>query len=165
MYNLCFRLLYYLSLFSVKILFVKFHITLLLNRNTNGSSTTDTRNNCKGNNETLKTFKHKKNVPNNKELFHDGIILCRISQSSQIFAGPGQGLQCIANCMLSLIYNIYKSCKFWTSKDLTQILYSGNILYNATGKATTLLVSELPKHIQLYSSIYKVGEKNSIIGY
>ena len=66
--------------------------------------------------------------------------------------------------MLSLIYNIDKNCKFWPSKDLTQILYSGNILYNVIGKSTTLLVSELPQHIKLYNSIYKVEEKTSVIG-
>ena len=57
-----------------------------------------------------------------------------------------------------------KNCKFWTSKDLTQILYSGNILYNVIGKSTTLMVSELPQHIKLYNSIYKVEERSSVIG-
>ena len=110
------------------------------------------------------TTKYKKNVPNNKELYHNRIILSHISQSFNIFAGPGQGMQCIPNYILSLIYNMYKSCKFWTHKDLKHILQSGNILYNSTGKSTTLLVSELPQHIKLYNSIYKVQEKNSIIG-
>ena len=73
-------------------------------------------------------------------------------------------MQCIPNCILSIIYNMYKSCKFWTCKDLTHILQSGNILYNSTGKSTTLLVSELPQYIKLYNSIYQVQEKNSIIG-
>ena len=58
-----------------------------------------------------------------------------------------------------------KNCKFWTSKDITQILNSGNILYNVIGKSTTLLVSELPQHIKLYNSIYKIQEKSSIIGH
>ena len=57
-----------------------------------------------------------------------------------------------------------KNCKFWTRKDLTHILHSGNILYNSTGKSTTLLVSELLQYIKLYNFIYKVEEKNSIIG-
>ena len=110
------------------------------------------------------TTKYKKNLPNNKELYHNRIILSHISQSSNIFAGPGQGMQCIPNCILSLIYNMYKNCKFWTHKDLTHILHSGNILYNSTGKSTTLLVSELLQYIKLYNFIYKVEEKNSIIG-
>ena len=110
------------------------------------------------------TTKYKKNVPNNKEICHNGIILSHISQSSNIFVGPGQGMQCIPNCILSLIYNMYKSCKFWTHKDLTHILHSGNILYNSTGKSTTLLVSDLPQYIKLYNCIYKIQEKNSIIG-
>ena len=46
---------------------------------------------------------------------------------------------------------MYKSCKFWTHKDLTHILHSGNILYNSTGKSTTLLVSDLPQYIKLYN--------------
>ena len=67
--------------------------------------------------------------------------------------------------MLSLMYHVHKNCKFWTSKDIIQILHSGNILYNVIGKSTTLLVSELPQHIKLYNSIYKVQEKPSIIGH
>ena len=59
---------------------------------------------------------------------------------------------------------MYKSCNFWTCKDLTHILQSGNILCNSTGKSTTLLVSKLPQYIKLYNSKYKVEEKNSIIG-
>ena len=59
---------------------------------------------------------------------------------------------------------MYKNCKLWTHKDLTHILHSGNILYNSTGKSTTLLVCELPQYIKLYNCIYKVEEKNSIIG-
>ena len=105
------------------------------------------------------TTKYKKNVPNNKELCHNRIIISHISQSSNIFTGPGQGMQCTPNCILSLIYNMYKSCTFWTRKDLTHILHSGNILYNSTGKSTTLLVSELPQYIKLYNSIYEVQEK------
>ena len=124
----------------------------------------DTKKKNTGYKQTAPTTKYKKNLPNNKELYHNRKILSHISQSSNIFAGPGQGMQCIPNCILSLIYNMYKNCKFWTRKDLTHILQSGNILYNSTGKSTTLLVSELLQYIKLYNSIYKVEEKNSIIG-
>ena len=105
-----------------------------------------------------------KNQPKNKELFHDGIISSQISQSSAVFQGPGQGLQCIPNCIMSLIYNIHKNCKYWIPKDLKNILYSGNILYNSIGKTTTLLVSEVPQYIKLYNFIYSVKENTSIIG-
>ena len=67
-------------------------------------------------------------------------------------------MQCIPNCILSLIYNMYKNCKLWTHKDLTHILHSGNILYNSTGKST-LLVCELPQYIKLCNCIYKVEKK------
>ena len=109
-------------------------------------------------------IKSTKNEPNNKKLFHNGIISSQISQSSVIFQGPGQGLQCIPNCILSLIYNMYKTCKYWRPTDLKNILYSGNILYNSIGKTTTLLVSELPQYIKLYNYIYNIKENNSIIG-
>ena len=98
------------------------------------------------------------------ELFHTGIISSRYHQSSYIFHGYGQGLQCIANCVLSLIYNQHKNYKYWTQFDLTNILTSGNILYNSTGKKTTILVSDLPKYIKLYDYIYYIEESMSLIG-
>ena len=135
-----------------------------LSRNSTSTSTVDTKKKNTEYKQIVPTTKYKNNLPNNKELYHNGIILSHISQSSNNFAGPGQGMQCIPNCILSLIYNMYKNCKFWTHKDLTHMLHSGNILYNSTGKSTTLLVSELPQYIKLYNYIYKVEEKNSIIG-
>ena len=47
---------------------------------------------------------------------------------------------------------------------ISKIFYSGNILYNSTGKVTTLLVSDLPKYIKLYNFIYHIQELNSLIG-
>ena len=43
-------------------------------------------------------------------------------------------------------------------------MYSGNVLYNSVGKFTTILVSDLPKHIKLYNTIYNIQEVNSVIG-
>ena len=43
-------------------------------------------------------------------------------------------------------------------------MYSGNVLYNRIGKFTTILVSDLPKHIKLYNTIYNIQEVNSTIG-
>ena len=85
----------------------------------------------------------------NKEVnkcLHTGIISSKFHQSSDVFKGPGQGLQCVANCILSLIYNEHKNSKFWYQIDIKNILISGNILYNSTGKTTTLLVSDVPKY-------------------
>ena len=50
------------------------------------------------------------------------------------------------------------------SSDIKNILHSGNILYNSTGKVTTLLVSDLPKYIKLYNFIYHIQGLNSVIG-
>ena len=52
----------------------------------------------------------------------------------------------------------------WASSDIKNILHSGNILYNSTGKVTTLLVSDLPKYIKLYNFIYHIQELHSLIG-
>ena len=95
---------------------------------------------------------------------HTGIISSKYHQSSHIFKGPGQGLQCVANCVLSLIYNQYKNSKLWQQIDIKNILTSGNILYNSKGETTKLLVSEVPKYIKLYNFIYHIQESTSIIG-
>ena len=41
----------------------------------------------------------------------------------------------------------------------------GNILYNSIGKQTTLLVSEIPRYIKLYGTIYFLEHEKSFIGY
>ena len=41
----------------------------------------------------------------------------------------------------------------------------GNILYNSIGKQTTLLVSEMPRYIKLYETIYFLEHEKSFIGY
>ena len=41
----------------------------------------------------------------------------------------------------------------------------GNILYNSIGKQTTLLVSEIPRYIKLYETIYFLEHEKSFIGY
>ena len=100
----------------------------------------------------------------NKSPLHNGIILSHFNQSSSIFISPGQGLQCVANCIMSIIYHKHKDCIHWKLIDIKNILYSGNILYNSIGKFTTILVSDLPKHIKLYNTIYNIQEVNSMIG-
>ena len=100
----------------------------------------------------------------NKPPLHNGIISSRLHQSSPIFVGPGQGLQCVANCIISLIYRKHFNCANWKLTDIKNILYSGNILYNSIGKFTTILVSDLPKYIKLYKTIYNIQEVNSLIG-
>ena len=83
---------------------------------------------------------------------------------SAVFISPGQGLQCVANCIISIIYHKHKKCINWKLIDITNILYSGNVLYNSIGKFTTILVSDLPKDIKLYNTIYNIQEVNSTIG-
>ena len=100
----------------------------------------------------------------NTTQLHNGIILSHFNQSSALFISPGQGLQCVANCIISIIYHKHKKCINWKLFDITNILYSGNVLYNSVGKFTTILVSDLPKHIKLYNTIYNIQEVNSVIG-
>ena len=116
------------------------------------------------NTKRLQHVTNKKHKSTHKLSFHTGIISSRYSQSSVIFQGPGQGFQCVANCILSLIYHTHKNSSSWASSDIKNILHGGNILYNSTGKVTTLLVSDLPKYIKLYNFIYHIQELNSLIG-
>ena len=90
--------------------------------------------------------------------------MSQISQSSDIFSGYAQGLQCISNSIISLIYHVNKNCELWTLEDIENILRSGNILYKSIGKKTTLLVSDVPQYIKLYNFIYHISEQNSVIG-
>ena len=105
-----------------------------------------------------------KKAEKNTTQLHNGIILSHFNQSSALFISPGQGLQCVANCIISIIYHKHKKCINWKLFDITNILYSGNVLYNSVGKFTTILVSDLPKHIKLYNTIYNIQEVNSVIG-
>ena len=70
--------------------------------------------------------------------------MSQISQSSDIFSGYAQGLQCIPNSIISLIYHVNKNYELWTLEDIENILCSGNILYRSIGKKTTLVVSDVP---------------------
>ena len=124
----------------------------------------DNKNNITTKSKRLQHVTNKKHKSTHKLSFHTGIISSRYSQSSVIFQGPGQGFQCVANCILSLIYHTHKNSSSWASSDIKNILHSGNILYNSTGKVTTLLVSDLPKYIKLYNFIYHIQELNSVIG-
>ena len=124
----------------------------------------DNKSNITTNTKRLQHVTNKKHKSTHKLSFHTGIMSSRYSQSSVIFQGPGQGFQCVANCILSLIYHTHKNSSSWASSDIKNILHSGNILYNSTGKVTTLLVSDLPKYIKLYNFIYHIQELNSVIG-
>ena len=66
---------------------------------------------------------------------------------------------------MSLLYHFHKNSELWKLQDIENILCSGNILYNSIGKNTTLLVSDIPKYVKLYDFIYRIEEKNSVIGY
>ena len=124
----------------------------------------DNKSNITTNTKRLQHVTNKKHKSTHKLSFHTGIISSRYSQSSVIFQGPGQGFQCVANCILSLIYHTHKNSTSWASSDIKNILHSGNILYNSTGKVTTLLISDLLKYIKLYKFIYHIQELNSVIG-
>ena len=100
----------------------------------------------------------------NDTSFHTPILMSQVSQSSSTFSGYAQGLQCIPNSIVSLIYHINKSCELWKLEDIENILRSGNILYKSIGKRTTLLVSNVPQYIKLYNFIYHINEQNSVIG-
>ena len=90
--------------------------------------------------------------------------MSQVSQSSNMFSGYAQGLQCIPNTIVSLIYHINKKCELWKLEDIKNILRSGNILYKSIGKRTTLLVSDVPQYIKWYNFIYHINEQNSVIG-
>ena len=91
-------------------------------------------------------------------------ILGNYSQTSEIFNGRGRGLQCVANCIISILYTYHKHCNIWDRNDLTNILKSGNELYNFIGKFTLLMVKDIPTQIELYNKCFTVSEGASIIG-
>ena len=135
----------------------------MFNRQFPGANS-DNKSNITTNTKKLQHVTNKKHKSSNKLSFHTGIISSRYTQSSVIFQSPGQGFQCVANCILLLIYHTQKNSSSWASGDIKNILHSGNILYNSTSKVTTLLVSDLPKYIKLYNFIYHIQELNSVIG-
>ena len=104
---------------------------------------------------------HKKQMTHHSTLQYS---LPQVIQSSNMFSGYAQGLQCIPNTIVSLIYRINKNYELWKLKDIKNILCSGNILYKSIRKRTTLLVSNVPQYIKLYNFIYYINEQNSVIG-
>ena len=67
----------------------------------------------------MKNRRKEKNTPQ----LHNGIILSHLNQSSSIFTSPGQGLQCVTNSIMSIIYHNYKNCINWNLTDIKNSAY------------------------------------------
>ena len=98
-----------------------------------------------------------------REISYQG-MLGHYSQTSTLFSGPGKGLQCMANAIASILYSFHKVIYTWDRQDLTKILKSGDCLYNAIGKFTMLLITDIPKRLELYGQYYQIAEGISVIG-
>ena len=78
----------------------------------------DNKSNITTNTKRLQHVTNKKHKSTHKLSFHTGIISSRYSQSSVIFQGPGKGFQCVANCILSLIYHTHNKEAIWLYAEL-----------------------------------------------
>ena len=96
---------------------------------------------------------------------HDDICQGSLHQASSPFWGRGQGLQCMINCLVALCYAIISHISLWTYRDMDNILYCGNDLFNKVGKFQLLLPSDMPEYITLNEMIFGVKEGVSTLGH
>ncbi|KAK3105150.1 hypothetical protein FSP39_018213 [Pinctada imbricata] len=75
--------------------------------------------------------------------------------------GENAGNQCVPNCLIAGIFGTLKSVHVWTSDDMDTILVTGNELYSFLRASSFinhnhLLVHELPRHIEVFHTLYNV---------
>ena len=67
-------------------------------------------------------------------VLHDGCTSGSIHQASEIFNGPGRGLQCVANAVCALLHSAKTDPATWRVYDIDEILHKGYMLYQQIGK-------------------------------
>ena len=80
-------------------------------------------------------------------MLHDGCTSGSIHQASQVFDGPGRGLQCVANAVCAILHGLKIFPASWKSSDIDEILHKGYIMYQYIGKLGRLLPSDIPGYI------------------
>ena len=97
-------------------------------------------------------------------MLHDGCTSGSIHQASQVFDGPGRGLQCAANAVCAILHGLKIFPASWKSSDIDEILHNGYILYQYIGKWGRLLPSDIPEYISVDEMNYGLVEMQSYIG-
>ena len=96
-------------------------------------------------------------------MLHDGCTSSSIHQVSQVFDGPGRGLQCVANAVCAILHGLKIFPASWISSDIDEILHKGHILYQYIGKLGRLLPSDIPGYISVDEMNYGLVEVQSYI--
>ena len=94
-------------------------------------------------------------------VLHDGCTSGSIHQASEIFNGPGRGLQCVANAVCALLHSAKTDPATWRVYDIDEILHKGYMLYQQNGKTNWLLPSDIPEYITIDKTNYEVNEMQS----
>ena len=97
-------------------------------------------------------------------MLHDGCTSGSIHQTSQVFDGPGRGLQCVANAVCAILHGLKIYPASWKSSDIDEILHKGYILYQYVGKLGRLLPSDILGYISVDEMNYGLVELQSYIG-
>ena len=95
---------------------------------------------------------------------HDGCTKGSILQASQVFDGPGRGLQCVANAVCAILHSVKIVPPSWKPTDIDEILHKGYMLYQYIGKVGRLLPSDIPGYIGVEEMNYGLIEMKSYIG-
>ena len=97
-------------------------------------------------------------------MLHDGCTSASIHQASEIFNGPGRGLQCVANAVCALLHSA-KHNLLNGECIILMIFYIKVICYiNKLVKLTGFLPSDIPEYITIDKTNYEVNEMQSYIG-
>ena len=97
-------------------------------------------------------------------MLHDGCTSGSIHQASQVFDGPGRGLQCVVSAVCAILHGLKIFPASWKSSDIDEILHKGYILYQYIGKLGRLLPSDIPGYISVDEMNYGLVEVQSYIG-
>ena len=95
---------------------------------------------------------------------HDGCTKGSIHQASQVFDGPGRGLQCVVNAVCAILHGLKIFPASWKPSDMDEILHKGYMLYQCIGKLGRLLPSDIPRCISVDEMSYGLIEMQSYIG-
>ena len=98
-----------------------------------------------------------------RTFLHDGCVIATFSQASDRF-GQHARLHCVANSVCTLIKSVKQCPSSWSIIQLNEILESDHTLYEMTGKQEMLLLSYIPKCLNIYGTNYNIKERKSHIG-
>ena len=88
------------------------------------------------------------------------------NQGDAIF-GENAGTQCVAMSLAALAFGKKKNAEIWESRDMNNILMTGNELYSYLQRSSTmhnryLLASELPQYFECFDSMFEMKTNESL---